>query len=268
MGRDDSTSLYQKQSFPTEQDGIVGMAATRFFDTNAKNTSEIGHGNYLIWGDNGKSLDFTPDSVSPYSLLNRKWLTTASGEGISSLPVTVKVKTSDFYTDSDSILYLTIHRNSAGNVTQALHVAADSISGDGTAWFSGIHWDTDRSGSDLFTFAVLPKQQTPAVITRSVASDSNAAQNQDAPSSQPSHLYEYRLYPNPTAGAYRLTLNFAEPTGVTVRIYSAGGVFIRQYEGRDAADYDFSGMLEQTGLYMIRIETAAGVETMKLIVNK
>lgn len=269
IGRDDATSLYQKQSSPAEQDGLVSLAATKFFPTNIQNTSVIDNNNFLLWSDNGQAMTFDFSRNNEYRLLNRHWLMTANGAGASSLITALKMNVKDFYTEEDSTLFLAVSREADEYFERAQYIPADSISADGTAYFGYLKWDTDRSGKDLFTFAVLNTTETVEpmnAIDDSQHTNSNNGEAFNGNQIQKA-LYDYKLWPNPTNGAYNLQLTYTEKTDVTVYVMTVSGTLLKQYSGKGLTEYYFSDFISQKGIFILRIETKAGVELMKIIVE-
>jgi len=262
IGRDDFTSLYRKQTASVEPDNILSIAATNFFESNAKNPTTIDNNHYLIWSDNGQALSTAFKKGSSYKLLERKWLITAKGENISNLPVSLMADTKEFFSlEKDSILYIAISRKNDATFKDVEYIPSGSIDAAGYARFDNLRWDTDKSGNDLFTFAVLPKKQY-----ADDEQDTWILTKEDKP--QIPALYEYKLFPNPTFGAYTLQLSFSEPTEVSVSIFNLNGILIKQFSGKDSNTYRFSGFLQHTGYYAVKIENRYKTEVMKLIVTE
>ena len=256
IGRDDSTTLYRKQSASIENDNFIEMAATQFFNTNAQNTSVIDNRNFIIWSDNGAALTVEPLD-NPY-LIARKWLMTVVGNHISNLPFSMKVHTNKFInTEPDSILYLAISRSGDNSFSDVIYIPSDSINSKGIAFFSNLYWDTDLSGSDLFTFAIFSNS-----LKTILAGDEQFNENPQSDEFQP---YQFRLFPNPTSGEYRLQLNYSEKTDVNVKIYNSTGALVNEYNGSNSSEYLFIDYVHQSGIYFIHIETALWKEVMKLI---
>jgi len=264
IGRDDSTSLYRKQSVSSEQDNILSVAATGFFETNTQNTTTIDNSHYLIWSDNGAALSIAFLKNSPYKLLGRKWLMTGGGENIPHLPTGLTIDTKNFFdTEKDSLLYIAVSSTGDPTFKDAAYIAAGSIDLMGRARFDDLRWDVDRSGNDLFTFAALPKKQ---YANSDPDEPTNVVPEENYEKKSQTPLYEYILYPNPTSGAYTLQLSFAEPTEVTVNLFNQSGAKIKQFYGNNNSTYRFTGYLAQAGCYLIKIENSYKTEVMKLIV--
>ncbi len=81
-------------------------------------------------------------------------------------------------------------------------------------------------------------------------------------------LFNYKLYPNPTAGNYTLNIALAEQLPVKVSIYNMQGALINKETRDGAAIYSLNAYLEKAGLYFVVIETSYGKETFKLVVKQ
>jgi hypothetical protein len=341
IGRDDSTSLYQKQSSSVELDGIVGMAVYHFFENNAENRYPIENNQFLVWSDNGQALSFgaiselkdrevldfgelindrdqfaykveldnaqTITIVDPvvegsdirlpgivlnesldngnvyevaekaaginsflfksieFYMMERKWLMTAFGENISNMPVNLKVDIKNFtFPKENFMLYLAISMIEDTKFKDAQYISVDSIDSGGYAYFSNVYWDIDRSGSDLFTFVMLSpnkKYQYEDLFSEDdFVNDGDEIQT---------HLYDYKIYPNPTAGSFKIELTYhIESTNVVVNIFSNSGLLVKQFKGNGASYYEFFDYLYNTGNYTVMIHTPNSVEILKLIVEK
>lgn len=113
-------------------------------------------GDYLIWGDNGLTLISQPYSEnSPWHLMPREWK--ASTDGISTTTVDLSCSSgaaTDFHSHRNNGVFLLIEPDSEEpvNPATALQVKCSS-STNYTLTFDSVHWDTDNSHGDRFTFA-------------------------------------------------------------------------------------------------------------------
>lgn len=81
-------------------------------------------------------------------------------------------------------------------------------------------------------------------------------------------FYNYQLYPNPSNGNYKLIISLAGISDITIRIFSTHGALIKEEYVAQTSSYRLDGYLDQSGLYLVEIETSYGKEIFKLIVNK
>ncbi|MEZ5044488.1 MAG: T9SS type A sorting domain-containing protein [Saprospiraceae bacterium] len=160
LGRDDTSGLYQKQSTnqstskPLLTIGVEAIAAT-----NQDNSGQIPNQSFLLWGDNNGSLSPEEAKEASNSRLARKWLMQASGSG-QQLSTQLQFDSDQLedFLKTDEVLWLWVDRSGKG--TYALG-EVDVFKGEGSHQkgvfhFNDIHWDTDGSGTDVFSFSVGP----------------------------------------------------------------------------------------------------------------
>ncbi|NOQ25415.1 MAG: T9SS type A sorting domain-containing protein [Bacteroidales bacterium] len=405
IGRDDGFSLYQKQSSYTGEPDLLTIGVGEIAESNDANTSSISKSDFLLWGDNGKELKLEEisDEIYPYKLpvLDRKWLMSATGNLTYNLLTQIKLNVKDLLNDPPQC-YLVIDKSGIGDFSgqNIIYVPANKISDDGYAYFDNIQWDTDKSGTDIFTFSFgmdnavtctspncfneatgsinieiqggLPpyslflkndsisyesnwnsdsrkyviedlsagtytltvkdsdnniannniiinnpeifslglddnyiiylgesielnaglniKDPTAAyvwesdngfystdskvtiydpgeytlTITNSSGCEANDVLTVTAPENT---FYQYDLYPNPSNGDYKLKISLADISNISIRIFNSYGILIREEHVAQASSYKLDGYLNQSGLYLVEIETRYGKETFKLIVN-
>lgn len=80
-------------------------------------------------------------------------------------------------------------------------------------------------------------------------------------------FYNYKLYPNPSNGNYNLIISLAGISDISIRIFNSQGALIKEEYATQVSSYKLDGHLNQSGLYLIEIETDYGKEIFKLIVN-
>ncbi|NVO84148.1 S8 family peptidase [Hymenobacter terrestris] len=116
------------------------------------------------------------------------------------------------------------------------------------------------SDSITVSFAVLAAN---SLAELQAAADAATASYQQIPTtSSPRMLAGVRLYPNPTSGTVRLELPAGDPA--TVRVLSVLGQQLAVYSFREGtAALDLSAY--PAGVYLLRIETAAGVGTYRVL---
>lgn len=157
LGRDDAFSLYQKQAKSAQDtSNLLLLSAGQLAVTNAANKSSMPDGNFLVWGDNDLPLiDKKGEGQdSLLSILQRKWIMSATGGSASQLPTELRLDTKQLPPDSLGY-WLVIDGSGQGNFAadQLEYVLPDSISKAGIAYFHKLRWDKDRSGKDQFSFA-------------------------------------------------------------------------------------------------------------------
>jgi hypothetical protein len=171
IGRDDVFGLYQKQSASAvDTSGFLVIGAGIIAITNEKSTGKINNGDFLLWGDNGGALT-TRRGVgedSLLSLLERQWLVKPTGSTVQSLACELQVDFSLLPPDSLGY-WLVVDRSGKGNFSpdNLEYFLPDSITRDGVAYFQGVHFDSDLSGSDRFS---LVRAQPLLALTHQVRS--------------------------------------------------------------------------------------------------
>jgi hypothetical protein len=80
-------------------------------------------------------------------------------------------------------------------------------------------------------------------------------------------FYNYKVYPNPSTGDYKLEIALAEESPVLVKVYNTQGALLSEESATGASNYVFRNYINKVGIYFIVIETGYGKETFKLIIN-
>ena len=155
IGRDDFFNLYQKQSGSAYDSGFLLMSAGPISNSNVENNAVINDQDFLLWGDNGLPLSAKPgigiDSV--LSVVQRKWLVTATGNTANRLPVELHIDAAKLPVNPLGY-WLVIDRSGQGNysVDNLEYILPDGIS-NGKVIYKNVVWDKDGSGKDNFGFA-------------------------------------------------------------------------------------------------------------------
>ena len=158
IGRDDGFDLYQKQSSNVEEPEFLTIGAEQIVESNTENSSTFNNGNFLVWGMNDKEavLELSDSAIYPYTypVLERKWLMDATGNRASDIPTEIQFNVKDLIGES-TICYLVIDRSGTGDfASQNIeYILTENISEEGVATFEDIQWDTDNSGSDVFSIS-------------------------------------------------------------------------------------------------------------------
>jgi hypothetical protein len=164
IGRDDAFLLHQKQAISAlDSSRLLVMSAGRMAASNADNVAQLNNADFLLWGDNNAPLvdKNIPAADKPVQsaeillpVLERKWLMNVSGATANQIATEVQLNL-NLLPKSEMGYWLVIDRSGKGdfNPDKLEYVPADSISADSIAYFRNIKWDTDHSGTDLFSFA-------------------------------------------------------------------------------------------------------------------
>lgn len=159
IGRDDNMELYQKQSTSSNEDEFLIISATEKAISNKENNSEFKNGNFLVWGNNNENLLLEENaSVDNLALLNRKWLIKATGSKANKIVSQLQIDANilfDGIKDKNAYL-LVIDQSGSGDFLPEnnQYVEVSSLTKNGVLIFDNLLWDTDKSGKDVFTFAL------------------------------------------------------------------------------------------------------------------
>jgi|GEM_PF-1178911 len=193
LGRDDSTGLYQKQTYFADGQIIMGIGSLA--NTNEENPAIIADGDFLIMGM--QTFDNEENAGDSIPLLLEGVAEGRGSDGTAPWPIST-LYTQDGYTyevigrsmmqaTGDVSTYNTIlclDTNAVQDTVVPVLLIDRSGSGDFPAWetdmvwpfindslgcfvFGSIHWDTDLNGRDAFCFAVrMPEEEpTPRMAT-------------------------------------------------------------------------------------------------------
>lgn len=165
IGREDCQGLAQKQSTSqADVSSILTIGLDTIATTNQKNFASQANGQYLMYGDNGGSIS-SVTSLQAKTICakraDRIWRVQRKGTFINTQNTQVKVRidmttwAAPGRTETASNYYLLIDRNANGSFDDVGDVAimATKLQG-GYAYFNNVKWDSDASGSDLFTIAI------------------------------------------------------------------------------------------------------------------
>ena len=289
VGRDDSTGLYQKQTYYADGQIIVGVGSLA--NTNEENNSIIADGDFLIMGMDSSALQYPVE------------LYIQSGETYEVIGQSMMQATGDVSTYNT---FLWLDTNAVGDTVVPVLMIDRSGSGDYPAWetdmvwpfrndslgcfvYDNVHWDTDLSGRDAFCFVVrMPEEE--AIPRRAMADDAQnngkeyadgqcrdavhhvSTKQRDA-SHDPmvananQHVSSYRLLPNPNHGNFTVEIEYPEEQDVTVTVYASDGKKVMVMSGKGQRNYRFEGQMATSGHYLIDIVSDMERKNLKMVVN-
>jgi hypothetical protein len=111
---------------------------------------------YLLWGHNEGSIGSENSCEEEYPLWERKWLMQVSyTDTTKRFETMVKVRLPEEYRDAARLNYLVIDRSGEGDFTASSveYIPQSGYDTSGYVYFTGIIWDTDGSGKDMFSFS-------------------------------------------------------------------------------------------------------------------
>jgi Secretion system C-terminal sorting domain len=215
IGKDNSSGL--EQQITTSQDATADLTTlstdNNFTGASGTHTSVPNDLSYLVMGNNGSSATATQTTNIPAGFcgtrLTRSWLIQKTGTpGSASLQVNIGTTLGASLSAADIVLL--IDEDGDGNYSTGtqLQVTASSFSG-GLAVFSGVSFDSDNSGTDVFTIGA-------ANFTSSLVSIGNSTTTSGTCTKG---SYVYYLSPtDATKGliSFNTNGNSFSPTSVTV----------------------------------------------------
>ena len=296
VGRDDSTGLYQKQTYYA--DGQIIMGVDGFASTTEDNPSNIADGDFIMMGmqtSEGEHSRDVPWRVSTIYI--------QSGETYEVIGRSMMQTTGDVMTYNT---FLWLDTNVVKDTVVPVLMIDRSGSGDYSAWetdmvwpsrndslgyfvYDNVHWDTDMNGQDAFCFVVrMPEEEaiprmatadTFPLLLEGVAegrgSDADVTAKpylkeekrslQWVPEDQPTS--SYRLLPNPNHGNFAVEINCPVEQDVTVTVYASDGKKVMVMSGKGQSNYRFVGQMETSGHYLIDIVSDMERKTLKMVVN-
>lgn len=271
IGRDTVIHINQKQSAGNGGESPLKIAAGTLKNTNEENNFPIAEGDFLIWGNNGKNIaEINEDTINPNFFANVSecvWLMKRTGDSASTISTQVVLNTSGII-DADTIrLIINRYANNFFPMDSTIAYYADSIDSTGNYYFNNIKWDTDNSGSDVFSFEI--KKQIVLKTLLSDSTDDNTAgqQNGDDNGNETASILYCSLFPNPTISNYTLNIKIDKPSPITGTIQDVNGKKIDVFQQSGSAEYTINGYIGQVGVYFVTIETVSDKKTFKLIIN-
>jgi hypothetical protein len=252
IGRDDLIGLYQKQSTNSDKPNLLSIGVEQIAMYDAKNTAVIDNNTFLIWGDNHQDLYFEDKENLIYRPLNRKWQMTTHGLS-TALKTVLKFNTNQMRNiiPHGEPYFLMIDRNGKNGLdaTNADIIKADSVDTEGYAYFKNVQWDTDGSGSDVFSIATLMPTQ-----------------KQEWQDIKKGNLNKILLYPNPiTDGHFTVRIDLVQVGDVQVDIFDMTGRQLSSQILRGSDFYIYDGKTTIHGTFMLSIRSSNDVHTVKVV---
>lgn len=155
MARDDISGLLQKQAASQHDKGPVWkMAIGAMRDHNGLNESPLPPATFLLWGDDNGRLRFPGIEQGEKPYLERKWLMSATGD-YQRLPTQLRLDLTqlELLAHPEQEMWLLLDRSGSGDFgfAHTEYYPAASSSDLTDVIFDQIVWDTDGSGTDVFT---------------------------------------------------------------------------------------------------------------------
>ncbi|HOU99300.1 MAG TPA: T9SS type A sorting domain-containing protein [Bacteroidales bacterium] len=270
IGKDIKLQINQKQSAGNGGESILKITAgNHFYNLNRQNLYEVNDGDFLIWSDNGKNLyDFNNDTTVsdtsdiPYlnNLSERRWLIKRTGNTAYTIPTMIMLSAPELAHDTTATINLVISpsANTLFPTDSCFIMAADSLDSMGNFYFHYVHWDTDHSGMDAFTFQINEVQQDQqSCLNRSL--------NTNNPESE--GVYTVNVFPNPSSGLVNVHINLTEPGNVSLTVQDESGRVVYNNQLFNEQDYFEKVKLNSKGVYFFNIESKEMKKQIKIVVQ-
>lgn len=256
IGADSLLGLHQKQGCGNAGYAELTMSLGEVQIINSLNSSEIADQHFLLWGHNGAEFIIDQDSLADPDLVQflsyRKWKIRSAGDTIQSVPTHLVVNTTSL-TDT-GVVVLVVNPNDTAQFTynDCLFLMPDSMDANGLAYYNGITWDADSSGSDLFAFLVFEQFSGRTTIQN----DSELNNSSES----------IILFPNPSNGEFHLQIQSEEQADIELTIYNAIGKLIT----KEKIPYSpiLTRSLEQAGAYFVEVSCGQLHQVFPVIIRK
>jgi hypothetical protein len=274
VGRDDARGLLQKQSLMLQDRVTAGLGEPHA--DNASNGTPIDDGDFLLWGFDSSGLQFQGtihgETGEAHSLYGNG-LMQRTGANIIQAATFLRVDGGEWGGDPLGY-FLLIDRSGAGAFASAAceWIAPDSADSTGMIFYNGIRWDTDANGVDRFCFASAEPTDGPRSTSGNGAESGENGEGVTGKGEKEKGNGEqagnqYRLYPNPTPGEFRLEIDYAEASEARVAVYNSAGQLVKEMRGGSDATHRFRARLPVGGHYLIEVRGGNETRSFKLVVQ-
>lgn len=255
IGRDDTTTLYQKKSHIYQDDISINIPDSIIRDKT-----------YILWGHNG--LDAIPNipyqiDTLQYLQMTRQWKV----QPFKNNPQTPQIITELIYKYPSNVspggVVLLIDRNYTSELnpnTSEKHYP-DSISTE-SVYFRNILWDIDKNGQDHFTITINIDSLNQNLVTKSETTNTPNQPNNDKGLS-------LQLQPNPSTGTFTLHISQEKDAPLNIRITDSHGKEIKKYTKEQASqETTLTDSIDNVGVYLIQVSNQEERKTIKLLIVK
>lgn len=245
IGRDDGTSLYQKQS-SNQSTQFLTIGHQEIKARNSENKSVFEDQQFVIWSDNNGALSYQKDGDD--EKLQRRWRIYFMGKNISKSHYQLRIP---LLSEGDSLYYYLI-LNTEGGKEERIQGKKE---GDWVI-FNEVDFKTSRAE---FTFATsVFDEKEEAEKEKSKLVKTNADMNKN-------HL---TLYPNPVSKNQLFSISdLSKLKGLSLHIFDGSGRLVYQQKlSQDTSVFQYR--LPAEGVYIINLRSQGQlIKTFKLIVE-
>jgi hypothetical protein len=223
---------------------------------------------YLLWGESDGKLPFgagsafilVGDSIVLFDLMERAWLVRTTGTSGCRTQLSVPA---DSLPRTDS-LYLLVDRSGKGFFDGAEcygPVMADS----GGMFVFDVRWDSDHSGTDLFTFACTgTPERIMSAMSATDGTDNDGSEPSTGIRDARSQGGKTAVWPNPASERLHVRTMMAAPVEVLVTD-SYGKLLLRQSFAEPSFEINVGSLA--TGSYTLRLQSGNCAENIPFVVK-
>ncbi len=266
LGRDDSLGIYQKQTAAQGGTSPMLMYVDTLKGYNNINNAQFDNLNFALFGHNDGSIkSYSEDTVNINSYLNlmdRRWKISLLGNSIHQKKFNIRMYAPDI--DTSLTLKLIINRFADDYFDPGICniIEPSRVDSFGYYYYENIYWDTDFSGSDVFTFSQMPPNTNNFRMTINTNDD-----NDESEDNAEDQKLEHKLYPNPSNGEFTLEIQAENKTAFTLTIFDSTGKRIKQQEYSGKLNYKITETINNSGNYLISLKAKYVNESLKLIIK-
>ena len=223
---------------------------------------------YLLWGGSEGKLSFgagsafalVGDSIVLFDLMERTWLVRTTGTSGSRTQLSVSA---DSLPRTDS-LYLLVDRSGKGFFDGSECYGPVRADSNGMFVFD-VRWDSDNSGTDLFTFACSgTPEQLMSTMTNGDDGGNGNPEGSTSIRDARSQGGKTVVWPNPASERLHVRTYMAAP--VEAAITSQGKLLLRQSFTQPSFEINVGSLA--TGSYTLRLQSGNCVKNIPFVVKK
>ena len=259
IARDDKSSLYQKQSYSGTDSDQLTIAVKNIAEDNSLNQGKLNNLDYLIWGNNGEMLNLeSTQNTNGLVYADKQWLIKASGSS-ANITTQLNIDLSSIITSKLPLenLYLMIDRSGKGvfDLESTEFIKITEIDEAKIARIDNVNWDTDLSGTDVFTFGLKPDSNSDSRIGNQSVTGEIAS--------------SFLVYPNPTDGDYQIEVTFTKATDLEVQVFDMDQKLVDTRKSIGKLKHNITGSIKglPAGIYTIKVASNTGKVSEKIVLT-
>lgn len=263
IGRDTLHGMHRVEGISAES----GLLKLRLLPDGGK--AELLPGEYLLWGASEGKLSFgcgsafatVADSIVLFDLMERAWLVRATN--ITNCRTQISVA-ADSLPGTDS-LYLLLDRSGKGYFDGADCYGPAKADSGGRLVFE-VRWDSDNSGTDMFTFA------RAGIPERVMSSMPPAGETEDEGSESSTGIRDARIqsgktavWPNPASERLHVQTGMTAPVEAIITD-SQGRLLLRQSFAQPSFEINVSSL--SPGSHTLQLRSNEGSQSIPFVVKR